>query len=102
VPFLTHSVNQGLVAKEAQNKKIFELWLTCYTQEEIAEKVELSVGDKSLRISGKWAELPNNAKPYADHLVDFTPPVYNAWKFKERTPVVSKYCPLPMACQEMV
>ena len=34
-------------------------------------------------ISGETANLPKFLKPYADHLVDFTPPVYNVWKFKE-------------------
>jgi len=32
------------------------------------------------------AELPKANKVSADHLVDFTPPVYNVWKFKDRTP----------------
>ena len=31
------------------------------------------------------AELPKANKVAADHLVDFTPPIYNVWKFKERT-----------------
>ncbi|MCH8313945.1 MAG: hypothetical protein IID17_13275 [Nitrospinae bacterium] len=67
---------QGLVA--------FALWLACYTQEEIAGMMdcERSTVDHVLRES---AELPKSAKPYADHLVDFTPPIYNVWKFKDRT-----------------
>lgn len=30
-------------------------------------------------------ELPKPLKVSPDHLVDFTPPVYNVWKFKDRT-----------------
>ncbi len=35
------------------------------------------------QILKEMAELPNNAKPYADHLVDFTPPVFREIFFPE-------------------
>jgi hypothetical protein len=71
-------------AKEARNRRIFELWLACYTQEEIAEHVESerSYEDHFLRES---ADLPDGAKPAASHLTDFDPPLYNVWKEQEKT-----------------
>lgn len=72
-------------AKEARNKKIFDLWLSCYTQEEIAGMV--GCDQKTVtNIIGESAELPKLLKPAADHLTDFNPPVYNVWKFRDRTP----------------
>ncbi|MCH8312220.1 MAG: hypothetical protein IID17_04470 [Nitrospinae bacterium] len=62
----------------------FELWLACYTQEEIAGMVDCPRTTVEAVLT-ESAELPKSAKPYADHLVDFTPPIYNVWKFKERT-----------------
>jgi len=51
-----------LVAKEARNKKIFELWLAFYTQEETAKLLdsEQSSVDHTLPES---ADLPQSAKP---------------------------------------
>ena len=72
------------VTKEARNKKIFELWLACYTQEEIAVVVNISQREVG-RTLDDIAGLPKLAKVAADHLVDFTPPIYNVWKFKDRT-----------------
>lgn len=85
LPFPTHSVKHGPITKEARNKKIFELWLACYTQEEIAGMMAVDQKTVTNVISGETADLPKFLKPQADHLVDFTPPVYNVWKFKERT-----------------
>lgn len=72
-------------SKEARSQKIFELWLACHTQEEIAEIVGLSQPRTNEVLSG-MAELPKPAKPAADHLTDFQIPIYNVWKFKEKTP----------------
>ncbi len=67
-------------SKEADNKKILELWLACYTQEEIAGMVDCPRTTVEAVLT-ESAELPKSSKPYAGHLVDFTPPV------------ISKYCP---------
>ena len=50
-------------------------WLACYTQEEIAEVVNISKMEVS-RVCNEMAELPESYKVSADHMVDFTPPVY--------------------------
>jgi len=65
-------------------KRIFELWLACHTQEEIAKREGVSqqaIGT----ILQEMAELPKSDKAAADHLTDFDPPIYNIWKFKEKT-----------------
>jgi len=70
----TGSHFQGLVA--------FELWLACYTQEEIADKVDLTQ-NAIKEILNKSAELPKHLKPYTDHRVDFDPPVLREIFFPE-------------------
>lgn len=71
-------------AKAARNKRIFNLWMACYTQEEIAEREEIHK-DTVSEICRKMAELPESDKPSADHLIDFEVPLYNIWKYKETT-----------------
>ncbi len=72
-------------SKEARDKRIFELWMACYTQEEIAERERID--DRTVRdVLGEMAEVPKSLKPAADHLADFEPPIYNVWKQQEKTP----------------
>jgi len=66
---------------EARNKRIFDLWLACHTQEEIAKTVGCDQ-DTVSEVLRNSAELPKSVRPLADHLVDFDPPIYNVWKFK--------------------
>lgn len=74
-------------AKEARNRRIFDMWLACYTQEEIAEAVDLErstvtkMTDEFVNI-GRLAE---NHKSLATHATDFDPPIYNVWKQQEKT-----------------
>jgi transcriptional regulator with XRE-family HTH domain len=58
--------------------------MACYTQEEIAEVVGCHK-DTVSEICRKMAELPKSGKPAAEHLTDFDTPLYNVWKFKEKT-----------------
>ena len=57
---------------------ISELWMSCHTQEEIADDCECERHDVD-NFLRKTEMLPNNAKPAADHLTDFDVPVYNVW-----------------------
>ncbi len=57
-------------AKAARDKRIFDLWLACHTQEEIAAEVDAERSAISMMLP-KMAELPNLAKPAADHLTEF-------------------------------
>jgi len=56
-------------SKEARNKRIFDLWLACYTQGEIAEKEGINHQAVDLVLQ-EMAELPKIAKPFAEHLTD--------------------------------
>lgn len=37
------------------------------------------------------AELPNGAKPAAEHMADFSPPIYNVWKWQTKSSGASHY-----------
>ncbi len=68
----------------ARDKRIFDLWLACWTQEEIAEECgcDRATVDHVLR---ETADLPKSAKPAAEHATDFLIPIYNVWKQQEKT-----------------
>lgn len=56
-----------------KDKRIFDLWLACYTQEEIAEREGLTregVRDILAEL-GDFGKLAENAKALANHAVDF-------------------------------
>jgi hypothetical protein len=102
----TAAAGGGMTALE----RAFSLWLACYTEQEIAEKVGRShdAVNRVLRESGtyrfcvkpgefaeiedeeeRWAEhavfmeignLAESHKIAASHLTDFHPPIYNVWK----------------------
>ena len=55
----------------------------CRTWQEIAEAVEVS-RPQVAEIVGN-GNLADSDKPAAGHLTDFEPPIYNVWKFKERS-----------------
>jgi len=69
-------------AKEARNKRIFDMWLACHEQKEIAEMV----GETPARVNQIVAELPKldslskQDQSSADHATDFQTPIYNVWK----------------------
>ncbi len=69
-------------AKEARNKRIFDLWLACWTQQEIADAVGMDRDsiNKSFGDFGKVADLPKTDQANAEHAVDFDIPIYNVWK----------------------
>lgn len=71
--------------KEARDRRIFDLWMQCWTQEQIAEAVGLHPTDKALRISGNLEDLPKNQKAAAEHATDFEVPIYNIWKQQAKT-----------------
>ena len=59
----------------ARDKRIFNLWLACSTQEEIAEAVGISQAEVAKTTLFQTENLPNGIKPTANHLTDFTPPL---------------------------
>jgi transposase len=77
--------------RAARDKRIFDMWLACWTQEETAEREGVSVQVVKDVISDLSASLPENLQPAASHLTDFTPPIYNVWKQQEKTTGVSHF-----------
>ena len=73
-------------AKEARDKRIFDLWLGCYTQEEIAkgEGVDKATISRFIDESCILAKMPERNKPAVEHLTDFEPPIYNVWKQQKK------------------
>ena len=71
-------------SKGQRDRRIFDLWLACYTQEEIAEAVNCDQ-DTVSSVLRKNADLQNSVIPAALHQTDFTPPLYNVWKQQEKT-----------------
>lgn len=73
-------------SKEARDRRIFEMWMACYTQEQIAEREDLGqpqVQEITKNIgNGKLAKTDIS---FADHATDFKPPIYNIWKKQERS-----------------
>jgi len=79
--------------KAARDKRIFDMWLACHTQEEIAEVVGCDKATvnrilEDLLQNGKLSDLQHAA---ASHLTDFDPPIYNIWKQQEKTPGANHY-----------
>jgi hypothetical protein len=74
-------------AKEARNRRIFDLWLACWTQQEIADETGIDQGDLSKLVSTfmEIGNLAKNHKAAAEHAVDFDVPIYNIWKQQNKT-----------------
>ena len=74
-------------AKDARNRRIFEMWLACYTQQEIADAVGIprKTVDDTFGEFGDVSKLAKSDQSAAEHATDFTPPIYNIWKQQEKT-----------------
>lgn len=72
--------------KEARDRRIFDLWLACWTNKEIADEVGLSEPQLS-EVASKFGigNLAKTELARAEHATDFTPPIYNIWKQQEKT-----------------
>lgn len=74
-------------AKEARDRRIFDLWLACWTQQEIAEETGIDQGDLS-KLAHNFMEIGTLAKNHeaaADHATDFDAPIYKIWKQHEKS-----------------
>lgn len=73
--------------KERRDRRIFDLWLACWTNEAIGS--EVGCDEKTVReVIGESAELPKLRKvdqSSAEHATDFDPPIYNIWKQQEKS-----------------
>jgi hypothetical protein len=69
-------------SKDARNKRIFELWMACYSNEEIGKEFEMTpqaVG-QVLKESADLPKLSKLDQANAEHATDFDVPIYNVWK----------------------
>jgi hypothetical protein len=72
-------------SKAARNKRIFQLWLACRTQEEIAEECGCDQHTVS-EVLVENADLQKSLKPTALHQEDgFEVPLYNVWKQQKKS-----------------
>jgi len=73
--------------KEARNRRIFDLWLAGWTQQEIADAVGMKADSLKdiVRDFGDIAEIPKPDQSAATHAADFDTPIYNVWKQQEKT-----------------
>ena len=80
--------------REEESRRIYELWMACYTQQEIADAmgIERSVITRkieSLVQNGKASEMHQTLPFERDS--DFTPPIYNIWTFAKKTNGVAHF-----------
>ena len=77
--------------KEKRNRRIFDLWLACWTQAEIAAEVDTPagtvkrlLGDGDDSLVRKVLENQTN-QAAAEHANDFEAPLYNVWKQQSKS-----------------
>ena len=76
--------------KEERKQKIRDMYLACYTQEEIAAKVGTSEQPVKDALSVFLEELPKYPKAsFLDE--NWKPPLYNVWTFAKKTNEVSHF-----------
>lgn len=75
--------------KEQQKKKVLDLWMQCFTQEEIAEQVGIPQQSVS-EIIPKKENFPISVKFSFDD-DSFSPPLYNVWKLQNKSNKVSHF-----------
>lgn len=80
----TSDIDQQM--REERKEKIIELWLRCWTSEEIAEEVNIprqNIDDDLKELLHKNEQLRKSAKvTFSD---DFQIPLYNVWAFGKKT-----------------
>lgn len=80
--------------REEENRRIFEMWMACYTQEEIAAAVGIDQSTAARRVAdlmqnGRASEL-HSARDF-DRDPDFALPLYNIWTFAKKTNDVAHF-----------
>lgn len=75
--------------KEERNRKITDLNLACFTQDEIAERLNVPRTTVEEALT-KTASLPFSSKvTFSEE--GFTPPLYNVWTFSKKTNEVAHF-----------
>jgi hypothetical protein len=70
--------------REERKQRIYDMWLACYTQEEIAEEEGIDKASanrqiESLLQKGEMAKTQQTLATFQDE--EFTVPLYNVWRF---------------------
>jgi hypothetical protein len=81
------------IGQRVSFKRILEMWMACHTQQEIAEATstpQQTVGDLTKNFT-EIGDLAESGKVAANHLTDFDIPIYNIWKFKEKSNEVAHF-----------
>ena len=80
--------------REARRQKIFDMWMACITQEEIAEDTGLTQPQVKTIID-TFIDLGSISKIYKSRDfsqdADFAPPLYNIWTFAKKSNAVSHF-----------
>lgn len=75
--------------KDRRNQRVFDMWLACHTQEEIALAVNQPVGTVGRMLADEdflHSVFQNQMKKVAsEHATDFDSPIYNVWRQQEKT-----------------
>ena len=70
--------------REERKAKIKEMYLKCYTSEEIGEAVGLSKDQANEQVCRILEDFPKSVKvTFSEE--DFAPPIYNVWTFAKKT-----------------
>lgn len=78
--------------EEEQNERIFDMWMRCYTQQQIASSLNIAVGGVNDKIAnffknGKFADIEN--------FRNFEPQIYDIWNFHKATNEVRHFGNIP-------
>ena len=76
-------------SKKKQKDKIFGLWMSCHTQQEIAESIGINIDSVKKFTCGK-ENFPISTK-YTFSESNYKPPIYNVWKKQTKTNNVSHF-----------
>jgi len=98
--------------RDLRDRRIFDLWMACHTQEEIADRVGITQ-QAVAQVLQETAKLPSLVKLHnfassdvegvlkkaltkervaaAEHATDFETPIYNVWKFKKKNNQVNHF-----------
>ncbi|MHB8282267.1 MAG: DNA methyltransferase, partial [bacterium] len=80
--------------KEQRDKKVFNMWLACYTQEEIAEAVNMDKSSISRFVEKDLLHLVSENQMQqinSSFMQDFEIPLYNVWAFGKKTNEVTHF-----------
>lgn len=80
--------------REERKQRIFDMWLSCHTLDEIAETVDVHKDTAGAQIEDcrKIETLPNSDKVASNFQEDtFETPLYNVWTFAKKTNTTSHF-----------